>query len=123
MKEILKKISSCRPFKTALLIAAILLTAGLGTAFCLNHSCGYDSSDIALHDDDSLEAILISSLSYNNEESEIIEKESLRYAIKSGDTLDAISKRYNISVDTLILYNDIEDASRLFPGMIIRIPL
>ena len=107
------------------IVAAVMLLSIAGAGFILagrsneNISC----KELAFPEDSVLESILISSLSDSSCAAQKDETESIRYAIKSGDTLDAISRKYNISVDTLIVINDIEDAARLHPGMIIRIPI
>ncbi|MBO7429853.1 MAG: LysM peptidoglycan-binding domain-containing protein [Spirochaetia bacterium] len=45
------------------------------------------------------------------------------YSVKAGDTLDKISKKYKITSEKLAVYNNIEDARKIFPGMVLRIPL
>lgn len=45
------------------------------------------------------------------------------YTIKSGDTLWAISNTFNISVDAIVLANEIPDPSRLVVGQSIVIPI
>lgn len=44
------------------------------------------------------------------------------YIIKKGDTLYSVSKKFNIKLDSLKSENNIEDPSKLYPGMEIVIP-
>ena len=44
------------------------------------------------------------------------------YTIRKGDTLYSISKKYNIKIESLKNFNGIDDPSKLYPGMEIRIP-
>ena len=44
------------------------------------------------------------------------------YTVKKGDTLYSISKRFNISIESLSENNDINDPSVLYPGMKLKIP-
>lgn len=46
----------------------------------------------------------------------------LYYVVKSGDTLWAISKRFNVPIDQLIAINNITTPNMLSIGMIIRFP-
>lgn len=60
-------------------------------------------------------------------ENSFLEKENFTlkvdtYRMESGDTLSLISARSNISVETLIAFNEIKDVKRLRAGDIIRIP-
>ncbi len=45
-----------------------------------------------------------------------------RYEIQRGDTLNAIAKRYGLTVKGLVEANDIIDPSRIFPGQKLIIP-
>ena len=44
------------------------------------------------------------------------------YTIKKGDTLYGISKKYNIKIESIKSLNNIDDPSKLYPGMQILIP-
>ncbi len=44
------------------------------------------------------------------------------YTIQKGDTLYSISKKYNIKIESLKSFNSIDDPSKLYPGMEIKIP-
>ncbi len=44
------------------------------------------------------------------------------YLIQKGDTLYSLSKKYDVSVQQLMEYNHIENASRIYPGIKILIP-
>ena len=46
----------------------------------------------------------------------------MTYTVRSGDTLYAISRRYNVSVQTLAHYNNLADPNSLEIGQIIRLP-
>ncbi len=48
--------------------------------------------------------------------------EDYPYIVQEGDTLWAISEQFGVSLDELISYNNIEDASIIYPGTVIRIP-
>lgn len=48
--------------------------------------------------------------------------EAPTYTIKRGDTLYSISKKYNIRLESLKSYNNIDDTAILYPGMKILIP-
>lgn len=51
-----------------------------------------------------------------------VSAENNTYTVKKGDTLYSISKKYNIKLDSLKTANNIQDASKLYPGMNIQIP-
>ena len=46
------------------------------------------------------------------------------YIVRSGDTIDAIAKRYGVSVQRLISDNDLDQSGRIVPGqaLLILIP-
>jgi murein DD-endopeptidase MepM/ murein hydrolase activator NlpD len=44
------------------------------------------------------------------------------YIVQPGDTLTAIAIRFGTTVEEIVAANDLEDASRLFPGMELTIP-
>lgn len=46
----------------------------------------------------------------------------MNYTIKSGDTLSAIAKRYNVSVQQLAQANGIADPNKIYAGKTIKIP-
>lgn len=82
-------------------------------------------ADIALPADSCLESMMLSSLvADGSSQSSAVESSSIvAYSVKAGDTLDKISKKYQITSEKLAVYNNIEDARKLFPGMVLRIPL
>lgn len=82
-------------------------------------------ADIALPEDSCLESMMLSSLvADGSSQSSAVESSSIvAYSVKAGDTLDKISKKYQITSEKLAVYNNIEDARKLFPGMVLRIPL
>ncbi len=51
-----------------------------------------------------------------------VEAQTLEYTVQKGDTLYSISKKYNIKITSLKSLNDIDDPSKLYPGMKIMIP-
>ncbi len=44
------------------------------------------------------------------------------YVVQRGDNLDKIAERFEVTLDALFLYNNIEYKSRIYPGMILMIP-
>ena len=44
------------------------------------------------------------------------------YTVEKGDTLYSISRKYNIKIESLKSFNNIEDPATLYPGMKINIP-
>ena len=82
-------------------------------------------ADIALPADSCLESMMLSSLvADGSSQSSAVESSSIvAYSVKAGDTLDKISKKYQITSEKRAVYNNIEDARKLFPGMVLRIPL
>ena len=82
-------------------------------------------ADFVLPADSSLETILLSSLGTDGSAQSLAAESSsiVAYSVKAGDTLDKISKQYKITTEKLAIYNNIEDARKLFPGMVLRIPL
>ncbi len=82
-------------------------------------------SDFVFPSDSSLETILLSSLGTDCSSQGLATESSsiVAYSVQAGDTLDKISKRYKITSERLAVYNNIEDAHKLFPGMVLRIPL
>ena len=48
---------------------------------------------------------------------------NVKALVIDGLDLDKISKKYKITSEKLAVYNNIEDARKLFPGMVLRIPL
>ncbi len=47
---------------------------------------------------------------------------AFRYEVQRGDTLNAIARRYGLTVKELVEANDITDPSRIFPGQKLVIP-
>ena len=82
-------------------------------------------ADFVLPEDSSLETILLSSLGTECTSQSLAAESSsiVAYSVQAGDTLDKISKKYKITSEKLAVYNNIEDARKLFPGMVLRIPL
>ena len=60
--------------------------------------------------------------SSNNRQDEKIENNSTNYVVKKGDTLIKIASKYNMSYKTLVSYNNIKDANKIYVGQIIKIP-
>ncbi|MBN2553769.1 MAG: M23 family metallopeptidase [Spirochaetales bacterium] len=44
------------------------------------------------------------------------------YTVRNGDTISGIAQRFNLSMDTVISFNDIQDARSLNAGMILTVP-
>ncbi len=44
------------------------------------------------------------------------------YKVQRGDTLSAIAESYNVTLDTVVSFNDIKNARALQPGQLLRIP-
>ncbi|MBR4158480.1 MAG: LysM peptidoglycan-binding domain-containing protein [Spirochaetia bacterium] len=122
---VLKKCAAilCSKFvlKGAVCLAGALLLYNLGTLVPKYEK----PANIALPADSSLETIMLSSLvSDSSSQSAAAESSSIvAYSVKAGDTLDKISRQYKIPSEKLAVYNNIEDARKLFPGMVLRIPL
>lgn len=47
---------------------------------------------------------------------------AFRYTVQRGDTLNAIARRYSLTVKDLVEANDIHDPNRIFPGQKLIIP-
>ena len=47
----------------------------------------------------------------------------IRYTIQSGDTLWAISQKYDTDVDTLVKLNNIKDRNKIYPNQVILVPV
>lgn len=45
-----------------------------------------------------------------------------QYTVKAGDTLYAIAKKYNLSVQQIVTANNIKNANLIFPGQVLTIP-
>ncbi len=45
------------------------------------------------------------------------------YTVQSGDTIQAIANRFEVSTDALLQYNGIIDPNRIFRGQVIKIPV
>ena len=122
---VLKKFAGilCSKFvlKGAACIMGALLLYNLGTLVPKFEK----PADIALPTDSCLESMMLSSLvADGSSQSSAVESSSIvAYSVKAGDTLDKISKKYQITSEKLAVYNNIEDARKLFPGMVLRIPL
>lgn len=106
-----------------LCIAALVLTAAVGGR----------SVDISLHEDPAIKSELLSVVSseFEGQGSGEVNDTDLRfisgidpvtYVIKSGDTLSAIAREYDITVGTLIGYNGISNVRRIMPGEVLKIP-
>lgn len=52
----------------------------------------------------------------------LIPLNGLYYTVKSGDSLWVISKRFNFPLSQLTAYNNIQDPTKTYPGMVIRFP-
>ena len=48
-------------------------------------------------------------------------KKETTYKVKSGDTLSAIAKKYNTTVNKLVQKNNIKDANKIFAGQVLKI--
>ena len=122
---VLKKCAGilCSKFvlKGAACIAGALLLYTLGTHVPKTEK----PADFVLPADSSLETILLSALGDETTSQSLAAESSsiVAYSVKAGDTLDKISKQYKITTERLAVYNNIEDARKLFPGMVLRIPL
>lgn len=44
------------------------------------------------------------------------------YNVQSGDTLTAISKRYNVTIESIVELNNIQNPNLIYVGQILRIP-
>jgi len=62
--------------------------------------------------------VIIAALCFNA----LVHADNSTYVIKKGDTLYGISKKYNITMDSLKKNNEITDPSKIFPGMTLIIP-
>jgi LysM repeat protein len=51
------------------------------------------------------------------------ERRSIIYVIQPGDTLNAISRRFDTSVDAIRDLNNIQNVNEIYPGRIIMIPI
>lgn len=49
------------------------------------------------------------------------ERRSIDYAVRAGDTLGAIAKRFGVSVDEILRFNAKLDARRMRPGQVLRV--
>ena len=122
---VLKKFAGilCSKFvlKGAACLVGALLIYNLGTMIPKFEK----PASVVLPADSSLETIMLSSLvSDGSSQSLAAESSSIvAYSVKAGDTLDKISKQYKITSEKLAVYNNIEDARKLFPGKVLRIPL
>lgn len=58
---------------------------------------------------------------YDNVTKIVKESKAITHKMKKGDTLYKISKKYNVSVDTIMLLNDISDPKDLSVGQVILI--
>ena len=122
---VLKKCAGilCSKFvlKGAACVAGALLLYTLGTHVPKTEK----PADFVLPADSSLETILLSSLGTDGSAQSLAAESSsiVAYSVQAGDTLDKISKKYKITSEKLAVYNNIEDARKLFPGMVLRIPL
>jgi len=107
--------------KGAACLAGGLLLYNLGTMIPKYEK----PANITLPADSCLETIMLSSLvSDSSSQSLAAESSSIvAYSVQVGDTLDKISKKYKITSEKLAVYNNIEDARKIFPGMVLRIPL
>ncbi|WP_243132198.1 LysM peptidoglycan-binding domain-containing protein [[Clostridium] dakarense] len=41
--------------------------------------------------------------------------------VKSGDTLSGIAKKFNVTVDELVILNDIPNPNLIYPGQVLKI--
>lgn len=56
-------------------------------------------------------------------QAEIIDSiETKSYTVRSGDTISAIAQRFNVSMDTVISFNGIQDARGLTIGTVLTVP-
>ena len=44
------------------------------------------------------------------------------YTVKKGDTLSAIAKKYNVTVEALVASNSIKNKDVIFIGQVLKIP-
>lgn len=54
----------------------------------------------------------------------VVTVEFVNYTVKKGDTLSAIAKKYNTTVDVIMSVNpDIKDPNKIYVGQVIKIPV
>jgi spore germination protein len=52
----------------------------------------------------------------------VIQREPILYAVRRGDSLTTIAKRYGVGVEDILLFNPMDDPDLLVPGQSLRIP-
>lgn len=53
----------------------------------------------------------------------VISAQEESYTVQSGDTIQSIANRFNLSTDAILQYNGIIDPNRIFRGQVLRIPV
>jgi len=59
---------------------------------------------------------------HNNTSSQAFGIKSNKYKVKKGDTLGVIARKYGINIDTIISFNNIENARNIKVGTVLEIP-
>jgi len=130
-----KQESSTSPVVSRYLIIVLVILAILLTTCCVllflpeSPAILPDYSRIELPTQDNLHNVLLETImAYEAEVEEMpvgilpITLDTFNYRVQPNDTLDVISRRHNIRVETLISLNAIRDVRRLQAGTIIKIP-
>lgn len=115
---------------TVLVILGCSILALLGIATLQSHEQAIDLSGFDLPPGDDMTLLLLHTVIEGSTlEEELIGTPPLpltlsirNYTIARNDTLDAIARRFNISLDTLISVNGIADVRRLQVGTVLKIP-
>ncbi len=52
----------------------------------------------------------------------IVRTKIIRHKVRKGESLSLISKKYNVSLNSIIRYNHLKKPYRIYPGQILKIP-
>lgn len=112
-------------------IAVIAISAGAGVLIGAT-SFPVSAGNLLLPDEESVQTALLAYLEPDTNSEDDLPAGNLppvpvsvsmqSYAIKSGDTLERIAKRFGLRQDTIIAANNLKSASSIHPGIKLRIP-
>ena len=126
IRDLLKKIPRANFLLAALLAASLLIPLGFRLSI-LPHPQGIIELPVSEDIENAMIQYLIPEEQgrldpANSDENFLDSISTTSYTVRSGDTISGIAQRFELSMDTVISFNNIQDARSLKVGTILTIP-